>query len=131
VTDFIERRLDKLESKLDDIKDDNAAIKAEQVQFRLTVEKHEAQDETRHLDVKKLLENSEKHSLLLADYNNSLREHMRRTEILEDRLEPVYNDWAEQKVIKKHKIATWKKVAAIIATLATIIGTIITIYQIF
>jgi len=130
VTDFIERRLDKLESKIDDIKDQQSSLREENIQFRITVEKHEEQDADRHLDVKKLLEYSEKHSNLLSDYNSSLREHMRRTDLLEKKLDPIYDDWVANNVIKTHKIKTWKKVAAIIATLATIIGTIITVYNI-
>ncbi len=122
INEFILNKLDKLDNKLDNIKDDQA-------ETRVALENHEKRDEEIHQDVKKMGSELANQSKLLGEYNQSLREHMRRTQMLEDKVDPMHKEWADRQVIVKHKMKTWKKIAAFIGIAATVVGLLAGIAQ--
>jgi predicted nuclease with TOPRIM domain len=122
INEFILSKLDKLDEKLDD-------IKLDQSETRQALESHEKRDEEIHQDVKKMSVELVNQSKMLNDYNQSLREHMRRTDLLEEIVKPIHQDWAERQVVEKHKMKTWKKVVAAIGIATTIVGLIAGVIQ--
>lgn len=98
INDFFINRFDKLENKLD-----------------------EQTDEVREA-VKNIGDELSIQSKLLSEYNQSLREHMRRTKNLEAKVDPLYTEYTEHKVEIKLKMKTWKKVAAFIGILGTVVA---------
>ena len=66
----------------------------------------------------------------LAEYNEHLKEHMRRTQLLEARIEPLEDD-LKSRVIKKGFLADhWKKIALVFSILGGLAGTIWSVMQI-
>jgi archaellum component FlaC len=59
---------------------------------------------------------------LLGDYNESLREHMRRTEILEKKVKPLHTQYEEELLAEKLKMKTWKKLVAAVGIIGTLVG---------
>lgn len=116
INDFLLNKLDKLDTKLDQIKD-------QQVEFKVAFETHEERDKEIQNDVKTMGASVKDQSNLLADYNQSLREHMRRTSLLEAKVEPLHVKYTEDGVAAKlhsQRVKLALKVLGIIATLATI-----------
>jgi hypothetical protein len=91
--DFIQRRLEKLEDKIDAGND-------------------------------KISDQLDIQSKLLSDYNTSLREHMRRTELLEGKVEPMHVKFTEDSIADKIKSRDWKKILMILGAIATVVGII-------
>lgn len=89
--DFIQRRLEKLEDKID-------------------------------IGHDKILSQLDQQSKLLNDYNISLREHMRRTELLEGKVEPMHVKFQEDSIAALIKSRDWKKIVIILSTIATVIA---------
>lgn len=115
-------KLDKLDEKLDD-------IKVDQAETRIALEKHERRDEEIHNDVKQMGAEIAHQSKLLGEYNESLREHMRRTELLENKVEPIHKEWLNKKIVKRHNVKTWKKIVAISAGITAVAGALLAINQ--
>lgn len=76
------------------------------------------------------------HSKLLDDYNASLKEHIRRTEILESKVEPMYDKYTEKVLLDKlhedktaKSMSSWKKHAVIIGVISGVIAIIASILQ--
>ena len=89
--DFIQRRLEKLEDKIDSGNE-------------------------------KISDQLDLQSKLLSDYNTSLREHMRITELLENKVEPMHAKFTEDSIADKIKTRDWKKIGWILGIIATIVG---------
>lgn len=70
----------------------------------------------------KLSEQMATQNRLLGEYNQSLREHMRRTQILENKVEPMHELYEEKIVADKIFSKKWKKISIIIGTIATAVG---------
>jgi len=66
----------------------------------------------------------------ISEYNNQLKEHMRRTELLEHRVEPLEDDLKLRETKKNFVIAHWKKLAVVAAGLSGLAGMIWSIMQI-
>lgn len=122
ISDFLLNKLDKLEEKLDQVREDQAETRAALIG-------HERRDEEIHVEVKKITSELINQSKLLGDYNHSLREHMRRTELLENKLEPIHIKFEEDKLKDSLKMKTWKKVLAILGGLATIAALAVSIAE--
>ena len=101
INEFILNKLDKMDSKIDDLKDGQSDAKAE----------------------------LSKQSNQLELYNKSLEEHMRRTDLLEGMVKPMHQEWTDNKVVDKHKMKTWKKVAAIMGVVGTVVALLVGIAQ--
>lgn len=85
-------------------------------------EKLDRQSEETRDAVKEVSHELTYQSKLLADYNQSLREHIKRTRMLEEKVEPLHAERQERLVADKLKMKTWKKVTVILGVLATLVG---------
>jgi chromosome segregation ATPase len=101
INEFILNKLDKMDEKLDDVKDAQADAKVQLA----------------------------KQSAQLDDYNKSLEEHMRRTDLLEGMVKPMHKEWTDKQAVEQAKMKTWKKVAAIVGLAATLVGLLAGIAQ--
>ena len=84
-----------------------------------------------HEDVLMLHDTASQQNLLLAKYNESLQEHMRRTDLLENRVTPLEVDLQKREISKELTVARMKKWAAIAATLSAVTGGIWYAIQIY
>jgi hypothetical protein len=123
IQQFILNKLDKLDEKLDEVREHNAAIKA-------SFESHAVKDEEIHGEVIKLGDNIDRHSKLLDEYNRQLEEHMRRTEILENKVLPLVIEKNEQKAVDKWKDSRLNKTMKIFGWLSAIGGFIVIVIEI-
>ena len=135
INEFILNKLDKLDEKIDDMivekaqqREEIRHVRAEVEQIHATLDKHESQ---LHADVKNINDQLAMQSKLLSDYNESLREHMRRTQLLEDKVEPMHTEFTERKMLNKLKSSGWKKAAGVVGGATAVIGLIIAIIQLF
>lgn len=117
INEFLLNKLDKLDEKLDHIKEDQA-------ETRIALQNHEKRDEAMCDNVNKMGTELVIQSKLLSEYNDSLREHMRRTKMLEDKVEPMHREWSDRQVIVNHKTNVWKKVVTVIGVITAIAGAI-------
>lgn len=122
IEQFIFNKLEKLDEKLDEVREHNASIKA-------SFQSHVNIDEKIHEEVLKLAESIDKHSKLLDDYNKQLEIHIKRTDLLEKQIVPVVIEHAEQKIVHKHRSLKFKKIAKIIGYLTAAAGCITAIVQ--
>lgn len=104
--DFIIRMLERLDEKTDDLlqKHTDAVMKA-----------HDTAT----------LQNS-----LLAEYNQSLNEHMRRTDLLESRVKPLEDDLELREISKEIRMARLKRTAVVVGILSAAAGAIWSVIQI-
>lgn len=122
--EFLLHRLEKLDNKLEEIKDQN-------VRTSILLETHEKKDEELRNDVKRLGEHFEVNSKLLGDYNDQLREHIRRTEILEAQVAPIDKAYQTKLAVESYKEDKVKKTLVILGGLGTVIGIIIGVLEYF
>lgn len=122
IQEFLLSKLDKLDGKLDEIKEQNSNTK-------LALQAHEIKDDQIRDEVIKLGGQLHNQSKLLEDYNLSLKEHMRRTEMLENRQDsfdnrilPIEKNIEEQKIVEKHKATKSRKTILIFTIITTIIS---------
>ena len=123
IQQFILSKLEKLDEKLDEVREHNADIRA-------TFESHVIIDKEIHEEVIKLADNIDKHSHLLDQYNQQLEIHMKRTDILEHKVLPLITQKYESDTIKKWWDGRWSKAAKIAGWLSAIGGLIIIIIEI-
>ena len=124
IQEFLLNKLDKLDEKLDEIKEQNSHTK-------LALQAHEIKDDQIRDEVIKLSGQLHNQSKLLEDYNSSLKEHMRRTEMLENRQDsldgrmlPIEKTMEEQKIVEKHKSVRSRKTILVFTIITTIISVI-------
>jgi hypothetical protein len=123
INEFLLSKLDKLDSKLDD-------IKKEQIESRVALQSHEERDKLIHEDVKGAAVQLTEQSKLLAIYNQSLQEHMRRTALLEDKVEPMHVEFKDRQVHDKVKSDRLKRRVKWLGVIGIIIGIVAGIVQI-
>lgn len=83
----------------------------------------DGQDDLKDKQEKILSEQIRMDSILTIN-TASLNEHIRRTKMLEDRMDPVEKDYENRVVVRKFKIGLFKKIGAFIGILGTIAGLI-------
>lgn len=123
IQQFILSKLEKLDEKLDEVREHNANMRA-------TFDSHVTIDKEIHEEVIKLGDNIDKHSRLLDQYNQQLEEHMRRTDILETKVLPLISEKMEKETVKKWWEGHWSNVARIVGWLSAIGGFIVIIMEI-
>jgi len=115
INEFLLNKLDKLDGKLDTIREEQLVSKA-------AFGSHEVRDQEMHDDVKGMGAELKNQSKLLGDYNQSLKEHMRRTEMLENKVEPMFVEFADVKLLQKAKSEKIKKMLKIAGVISVIVG---------
>ena len=75
-----------------------------------------------HEDVLTLHDTASQQNVLLARYNESLQEHMRRCDLLENRVIPLETDLQRRGISGDLRLARAKKWTAIAATLSALAG---------
>ena len=123
INEFLLSKLDKLDEKLDD-------IKTQQVESKIALQSHEERDKLIHEDVKEATVQLGEQTKLLGEYNKSLQEHMRRTELLEKKVEPLHVEYVDKEVSKKIKAEKRKKLIKQLTVAGIVIGIIAGIVQI-
>lgn len=126
--DRLEECHQKLESKFDKIAEKQENLHSYMIS-------HEALDNATLQEVTKLNGNLSAQIDRLDEYNEQLEIHIKRTNILEDRLVPIIEKHVEEKVVegwKESKIKTFAKWAgAITATVAVITAIADFVFKIF
>lgn len=127
--DRLWEKLEKLDDKLDEINSKHTAN-------TVVLEHHTKQENEVSQDLKTIGSHLLQQSKLLNDYNASLREHIRRTEILEDKVAPMFGEYTEREISKKlqleqdvTKTSKWKRHATIFGTISAMIALIAGIVQ--
>jgi hypothetical protein len=115
INEFLLNKLDKLDGKLDTIREEQLVSKA-------AFGSHEDRDQEMHDDVKSMGTELKNQSKLLGDYNQSLKEHMRRTELLENKVEPMFTEFQDKQALEKIKQAKRKKILKIAGVISVIVG---------
>ena len=115
INEFLLNKLDKLDGKLDTIREEQLVSKA-------AFGSHEDRDQEMHDDVKGMGAELKNQSKLLGDYNQSLKEHMRRTEMLENKVEPMFMEFNDAKLLQKAKSEKIKKMLKIAGVISVIVG---------
>jgi len=123
IQQFILNKLEKLDEKLDEVREHNASMRA-------TFDSHVVIDGEIHEEVVKLGGNISKHSNLLEEYNKQLEIHMKRTDILENKVLPLITQKVEQDTVKKWVDSRWSRVAKIAGWLSAIGGLVIIVLEI-
>ena len=115
INEFLLNKLDKLDGKLDTIREEQLVSKA-------AFGAHEDRDQEMHVDVKSMNVELKNQSKLIGDYNQSLKEHMRRTEMLENKVEPMFTEFSNVKLLQKAKSEKRKKMLKIAGVISVIVG---------
>lgn len=123
IQQFILNKLDKLDEKLDEVREHNIKMNA-------SFDSHVIIDKEIHEEVVKLADSISKHSILLDQYNQQLEIHMKRTDILEHKVLPLLKDKAELETVKKWRDGHWAKAAKVAGWLSAIGGLIVVIIEI-
>lgn len=136
---YILDKLEKLDDKLDQVRVDQEGA-------RKAFDAHEKKDDERHQEIKKMTDKVlfyiDKNSVRLDTYNSQLEEHIRRTNLLEQRtdwledrqsiikenIKPIIKEHEKKKIIEENTnkgISKTTKVLALIgATITVITGTL-------
>lgn len=116
--------LNKIDEKLDGVSDAIYKVDKEVALQKAAFDEHIKQDEKMYEEFKRMND-------ILQQNTNSLKEHMHRTNLLEDivqkmddRLSPIVQERLEEEAIKKYRNAKLKKWGKILGIIATIIGII-------
>ena len=95
-----------------------------------SLERIEAKTDKLHDEVTAITVKQEIHTHHLADYNESLREHMRRTQLLENRVDTLEKHTAQERLRESFIRRNWKMLATIAGIGSAIAGMIGTYFQI-
>lgn len=127
--DRLWEKLEKLDDKLDE-------MNSKHTSNTVTLEHHTRQEDELFKDLKTIGSQLSQQSKLLDDYNTSLREHIRRTEILEEKVEPMFGEYTERKIGEKlqlekdvTKTSKWKRHATIFGTISALVALVAGIVQ--
>ena len=126
--DFILRILERLDTKIDDLVKGTAEQK---FSLEAHTKTEEAIREGIHDEIICIKEVLLKQTENLIEYNQQLKEHMRRTELLEDRVQPLEKDLIMRQNKTSFITQHWKKVALGVSILGGLGGAIWSIIQIF
>ena len=118
----LDEKLGYIQEKIDEVSNTIGKIDKELAVHKSTFHDHLRQDEQMYEELKRMND-------ILQQNTESLKEHMYRTELLEDivkkidlRLSPIEVQRLEQDIISKYRNEKLKKIGTIIGLLATIIG---------
>lgn len=127
INEFLLNQLEKLDEKLDEIKEQGSETRA-------ALLAHEVRDEQIHEDVKKMGGQLAEQSHLLDEYNKQLEIHiamsknlMKRQDVLDGRLQPLEKERSDRIAVQKHTTKRWKKIAFWLSIIATTIGIVATV----
>jgi len=123
IQQFILNKLDKLDEKLDEVREHN-------IRMSTSFDSHVIIDKEIHEEVIKLADSISKHSNLLDQYNQQLEIHIKRTDILENKVLPLLEEKNELETVKKWRDGRWAKAAKIAGWLSAIGGFIIVVMEI-
>jgi len=118
IQQFILNKLEKLDEKLDEVREHNASMRA-------SFDSHVVIDREIHQEVVKLGDNIDKHSRLLDTYNQQLEIHMKRTDILEKKVLPLVIEKNEKDTVSKWWEVRWSTAAKIAGWLSAIGGFVV------
>ena len=121
--DFIFRMLERLEIKLDDLTQNYTKLD-------VNLDIHFKEGQKISEDIKELKDGFKAQAVNLSEYNKQLREHIRRTELLEKKIEPIEKAYFTEKTKANFIAAHWKKIAIVTTVAGTITGIVIGILQI-
>jgi len=117
-----EDMLNKIDEKLDDVVDSIHKVDKEVALQKAAFDDHIKQDERMYEEFKRMND-------ILQQNTESLKEHMHRTELLEDlvkkidvRLSPFEIEKIEEEAVKKYRNSKLKKYGKILGAIATGIG---------
>jgi uncharacterized coiled-coil DUF342 family protein len=122
IQQFILSKLEKLDEKLDEVREHN-------VHMRASFDGLATRDEELHRELTALGISISKHSELLDEYNQQLEKHIKRTDILEQSIIPIITERAEQKAVSKWREGRWAKAAKVAGWLSAIGGLVVIIFQ--
>jgi hypothetical protein len=112
----------KIDNKIDDVSDSIHKVDKELALHKAAFEQHIKQDELMYEEFKRMND-------ILQQNTESLKEHMHRTELLEDivkkmdaRLSPVEIRHIEEEAIKRHRKEMLIKTGKIVAGITAVIG---------
>jgi len=112
--DFILRMLERLDEKMDD-------LIQRQAEHKTTLDVHVKTEEDLQARNQTILS---KHSDHIAEYNEQLKEHMRRTDLLEKRVEPLEHDLELRNLKQSFIAAHWKKISLVFGIIGAAAGAI-------
>ena len=132
---FILDKLEKIDDKLDQ-------VRIESAEARKSFDAHEDKDEDRHQDIKSMHDDIiiqvSSQNEKLSEYNDHLRDHMRRTELLEenqecmqDRLRPLVKAASDKAAVKTYFSEKWSKRIKILTVVSVTLGIIATLVKLF
>lgn len=130
---FILDRLEKLDSKLDQVRD-------ESLKLSTALRSQDKRDEDIQREVKemsdKFCQQLESQRQELQKYNGHLEEHMKRSDILEsshkkmwERVEPIVQAYEDEKVVQKYFSEKAKSRIKWIVAIGTVAGSLTTIFK--
>lgn len=115
----------KIDNKIDDVSDSIHKVDKELALHKATFEQHIKQDELMYEEFKRMND-------ILQQNTESLKEHMHRTELLEDivkkmdsRLSPVEIRHIEEEAVKRHRHDMMMKTAKIVGALTALGGLLV------
>lgn len=114
--------LNKIDEKLDEVVDSIHKIDKESALQKHAFDAHTKQDEQMYDELKRMND-------ILQQNTESLREHMKQTQLLKDtvlkidaRLAPIEIERIEEEAVRKYRNAKLKKYGKILGVIATAIG---------
>ncbi len=127
---FILNKLEKLDEKLDGIKESNSETK-------IALEAHTMRDEQIQAEVKKLGESVAEQCKRLGEYNEQLKIHistnhllMARQDELDKKIEPILTERHAEHTARKWLSAKWSRRMKIVGYIGLVLGVIATAVQI-
>jgi hypothetical protein len=122
IQQFILNKLEKLDEKLDEVKEQNIKIKA-------NFDSHAIMDQEMHEQIIKLANNIDKHSNLLDEYNKQLEIHIKRTDILEQKVLPLIIEKKDTEIVRKWWSVRFATILKIAGWLSGVAGFIIILLE--
>ena len=123
IQQFILNKLEKLDEKLDEVREHNTNM-------RTLFDSHVIFDKEIHEEVTRLTNGLNKHSNSLDQYNQQLELHIKRTDILENKVLPLINQKLEQDTVNKWWNGHWSNIAKVAGWLSAIGGLIVIVLKI-
>ena len=120
-----ESTLNKIQDKLDEVFDVSHKIDKEVALQKAAFDEHIKQDEKMYEEFKRMND-------ILQQNTDSLKEHMHRTDLLEDlvkkmdvRLSPIELERIEEEAVRKYRNSKLKKYGKVLGVVATAIGVLL------
>jgi hypothetical protein len=129
IQQFILNKLEKLDEKLDEVREQNIKIKAD-------FDSHATIDQEIHEEVVKLTSSIDNHSKSLDEYNRQLEIHIRgvntldkKVDILEQKVLPILIEKTDTEVVKKWWSVRFATILKIAGWLSGIAGLVVVILE--